>query len=148
MDQVWNACRHLVAQSHHACQVPVQHALHTLWGTFHPQPGNGNPSGPTGHGASKPGMPCYHGNKCPKPVSYREVCVNENCDIIVHCCLKQLTEMKVNSIEKPWNAIMLVIYMTYCHENPWKVTNFQATKTWIQGKTGKLSSLQDYRESI
>jgi hypothetical protein len=32
----------------------------------------------------------------------------------------------MNTIEKPWNAIILVIYMTSCHENPWKVTNFQA----------------------
>lgn len=27
-------------------------------GIFQPQPGSGNPSGPTGQGASKPGMPC------------------------------------------------------------------------------------------
>jgi hypothetical protein len=33
--------------------------------------------------------------------------------------------MKVNANEKPWNAIILVIYMKNWHEKPWKVTNFQ-----------------------
>ena len=51
-------------------QVSKPHASHTWCGTFHPQPGNGNPSGPTGHGASKPGIPCYHGNKHPKHIRF------------------------------------------------------------------------------
>ena len=42
----------------------VRHANITFWhitlgvSTFQPQPGRGSPSGPTGHGASKPGIPC------------------------------------------------------------------------------------------
>jgi hypothetical protein len=33
--------------------------------------------------------------------------------------------MEVNANEKPWNAIILHIYLKNWHEKPWKVTNLQ-----------------------